>query len=245
MKKKSVFSLIVLGLVANLAGCQEVIADSSESVLDSSLESTGTSEASSNVDITSMIECQTIIVRHDGRYVEGYQHEWLEDNKVFEYSNKDGSKKIYTDGYYLYYADEEQKIVEETKVYVHESRGGSYEEYYFRDFVGFLWRETFCYLDVDNRMIDIVIRHSQYKEGRRNPGNGDIIINGEVREPNNPLAYECCAKNGYYRYYKDVEYRTGAIADFYLDELDGSLERHRLVTYSEEYTLEYEERNSL
>ena len=38
MKKKSVFSLIVLGLVANLAGCQEAIVDSSESVVDSPLE---------------------------------------------------------------------------------------------------------------------------------------------------------------------------------------------------------------
>lgn len=243
MKKKSVFSLIVLGLVANLAGCQEVIVDSSESVLDSSLESTGTSEASSNIDITSMIECQNITVRRDGRYVEGYKYEYLEDNPVIEYSNKDGSKKIYTDDYYLYYTDEENKVVAETKVYVHESRGGSYEEYYFRDFVGFLWCEIFCYLDVDNRMIDIVIRYSQYKEGRSSPHT--ITFNNEVIEPNNPLAYECCAKNGYYTYRRDVEYKIVPVADFYLDELDGSLERHRLVTYSEEYTLEYKERNSL
>ncbi len=245
MKKKSVFSLIVLGLVANLAGCQEVIVDSSESEVDSSLESTGTSEASSSIDLTSMIECQNITVRRDGRYVEGYRHEYLEDNPVIEYSNKDGSKKIYTDDYYLYYADEENKVVAETKVYVHESRGGSYEEYYYSDFVGFLWRETFCYLDVENRMIDIVLRYSQYKEGRPNPGNGRIIYNGEVKEPNNPLAYECCAKYGYYTYRKDVEYKIVPVANFYLDELDGSLERHRLVTYSEEYTLEYKERNSL
>ena len=227
MKKKYVLPLMVFGLVASLTGCQETLTDSSD---DSSGTSTSVSSAPT---MKNRIECQSITIYCDGVRVD-YLIRKEEDRLVVEYANADNSKRIYTDNYFAY-IDETQSENKTSKVYVHESRKGSYEEYFFVDFIGFVKLKQNYYLDVENRIIDVETKYCLYETDTPYK----IRYGSKEKEADNHLAYELASKGSYY---PEIPYnypRGVPQIDIYLNELDGSLERHEYYTYSEQYTFEY------
>lgn len=227
MKKKYVLPLMVFGLVTSLTSCKETLTDSSE---ESSVAPTSISSAPTT---KNAIECQSITIYCVGVRVD-YLNRKEEDRLVVEYTNIDNSKRIYTDNYFSY-IDETQNENKTSKVYVHESRKGGYEEYFFVDFIGFVKLKQNYYLDVENRTIYVETKYCLYETDTPYK----IRYGSKEKEADNTLAYEL-ASNG--RYYPEIPHnypRGVPQIDIYLNELDGSLMRHEIYTYSEEYTFEY------
>ena len=211
MKKKA---LTLIALATLLSGC----ANNNEQISSSSLEP-----------IPTKVDCNEITVMRNG--VEYDWHRYESNNAcVFEYSNIDDTKMVYLPNHYTYY-NEDRTVEHDSKVYVTEN--GKSEEFYFSDFIGFLKYEVNYYIDIDKKVLDIETKWSLWEKA--DPYAVTIGINKEIRPSDNALALEC-AKKGYYTGINAVD---STFVTLNIDDMDGSLERHKYITYPEDVTFEY------
>ncbi len=211
MKKKA---LTLIALATLMCGC----ANNNETVSSSTVEN-----------IPTKVDCMEITVMRNGKEYDWHRHE-ASESLVWEYANIDDTKMIYLDRHFAY-QNEARTEEYDAKLYITEH--GKSEEYFFSDFIGFLKYEVNYYIDIEKKILDIETKWSLYDKA--DPFPVTIGIQKERRDSDNELALEC-AKKGYYT---NLGYVDSSFVTLDIDYLDGSLERHKYVTYPEDVTFEY------
>lgn len=183
-------------------------------------------------DIGKGINCSEIYVRSggativSGEYSESY-------SRVYEYKNSEG-KCLYTS----YYREKTEDLGNyevtspvELKVYK-EKYSNNFETYKFSDFIGYLTEEHIYYYNKTKKMVDVVIKYSEYKH-ETDPSD---------KKGDNSKAFKC-AKKGYYTDIDYISYFSSEnYCDFKLYDLDGSLERHSYIALGDDANVEYIEK---
>ena len=210
MKKKNIFVLVAFASL--LGGCGN------------------NADASSSAPQPTKVDCMEVTVMRNGKEYDWKRYETSE-SCVFEYSNGDDSKMVYIDYHYTY-SNEEKTEEYDSLLYV--SDRGKSEKFYFNDFIGFLKYEVNYYLDVEKKIIDIETKWSLYDK-KTDPYAVTVGIDKEIRPSDNELAFEC-AKKGYYT---NLGAPGNTSVSVHIDEQDGSLERHKFITYPADCTFEY------
>lgn len=211
MKKKT--TLVMIALASLLGGCGNSNSDASTKSL------------------PAVVDCMEIQVMRNGKEYDWKKYETGE-SCVFEYSNQDDSKMVYIDYYYTYSNDANTEEIDST-LYV--SDRGVSEKFYFNDFIGFLKYEVNYYLDVEKKMIDIETKWSLYDK-KTDPYAVTVGKEKQIRPSDNELAFEC-AQKGYYTNINADPHSPSLTV--HVDEMDGSLERHKYITYPDDCTFEY------